>query len=233
MQTRIAIFYSTSALAGAVSGLLAFGIARMDGVGGLEGWRWIFLLEGIATVLAGALCYFCLTDNAETSLWLDHDEKRFLRLRRLAQVGIVQRAPAANKKKAVDWKILRSVLTDWQQICQSLIYISSTIPNYGMKFTMPQIIKNMGFTSANAQLLTIPPYCAGAISAYLAAIFADRLKWRMPFVVGSQTLVLIAFAILFTKAADIANNIALCYFDVVLACIGLYPINPRQRLDGE
>lgn len=89
MQTRIAIFYSASALAGAVSGLLSFGIARMDGVGGLEGWRWIFLLEGIATVLAGALCYFCLTDNAETSLWLDDDEKRFLRLRRLAQVGIV------------------------------------------------------------------------------------------------------------------------------------------------
>ena len=126
----------------------------------------------------------------------------------------------------MDWKILRSVLTDWQIYCQSLIYISSTIPNYCMKFTIPQIIKNIGFTSANAQLLTIPPYCASAIGAYLAAIFADRLKWRMPFVVGSQTLVLIAFAILFTKAADIANNIAPCYFDVVLACIGLYPINP-------
>jgi hypothetical protein len=44
MQSRIALFYSASALAGAISGLLVFGIAKMDGVGGYEGWRWIFLL---------------------------------------------------------------------------------------------------------------------------------------------------------------------------------------------
>jgi MFS family permease len=95
-----------------------------------------------------------------------------------------------------------------------------------MKFTMPQIITNMGYTSSMAQVLTIPPYIAGAISAYCAAVFADRLRWRMPFIVGSQLIVLIAFPILFAKAADIKNNIAVCYFGVVLACIGLYPINP-------
>lgn len=225
IQTRIAIFYSASALAGAISGLLAFAIARMDGVGGLNGWRWIFLLEGIATVLAGLLCFFFLIDSPETSAWLEDDEVRFLRLRRLAQVGMVQKKKTAGKK-TVEWKILRSVLTDWQIYFQALIYISSTVPNYGMKFTMPQIIKNMGYKSSNAQLLTIPPYCAGAISAFLSAMFADRFTWRMPFIVGSQTLVLIAFAILFSKAADIEHNIALCYFGVVLACIGLYPINP-------
>ncbi|OJJ07726.1 hypothetical protein ASPVEDRAFT_877783 [Aspergillus versicolor CBS 583.65] len=196
MQSRIALFYAASALAGAVSGLLAFAIARMDGVGGYEGWRWIFLLEGIATVLAGVLCLFCLIDSPE-----------------MCQEG-------------VDWEILRAVVTDWQVYLQSLIYLSSTIPNYGMKFTMPQIITNMGYTSSMAQVLTIPPYIAGAISAYCAAVFADRLHWRMPFIVGSQLIVLIAFAILFAKAADIKNNIAVCYFGVVLACIGLYPINP-------
>lgn len=44
LQTRIALFYTASALAGAFSGLLAFGIAKMDGLGGYEGWRWIFLI---------------------------------------------------------------------------------------------------------------------------------------------------------------------------------------------
>jgi sugar phosphate permease len=67
MQSRIALFYSASALADAVSGLLAFGIAKMDGVGGYEGWRWIFLLEGISTVLAGIVCFFCLIDSPELS----------------------------------------------------------------------------------------------------------------------------------------------------------------------
>jgi MFS transporter, ACS family, DAL5 transporter family protein len=49
IQVRQALFFSAASIAGAFSGLLAFGIAHMDGVGGLEGWRWIFILEGIVT----------------------------------------------------------------------------------------------------------------------------------------------------------------------------------------
>lgn len=46
-QTRIAIFFTASAIAGAFSGLLAFGIANMDGVGGYEGWRWVSQLTTV------------------------------------------------------------------------------------------------------------------------------------------------------------------------------------------
>ncbi|WAO91734.1 MFS domain-containing protein [Fusarium falciforme] len=191
----------------------------MDGVGNLEGWRWIFLLEGISTVIAGVVCFFCLIDNAETSIWLEADEKRFLSLRRTTFMG-------GQSAKHAETMILKLVLCDWQVYLQSIIYISATMPNYGLKFTMPQITKYMGYTSANAQLLTIPPYCVGAISAFLSAVFADRLKWRMPFIVGAQTIVLIAFSILFAKASDIKDNISLCYFGVVLAYVDLYPITP-------
>ncbi|KAI8289017.1 Major facilitator superfamily transporter [Colletotrichum sp. SAR11_57] len=140
-QTRIAILYTSAASGGAFSGLLAFAIAKMDGVGGYEGWRW-------------------------------------------------------------------------------------AVPNYALKFTMPQIIKNMGFTSANAQLLTIPPYAVGAISAYLFSVFADKYSWRMPFILGPQLLLVVAFTILFTKSEDIKDNIALNYFAICLACFGMYPILP-------
>jgi len=44
VQTRIGIFYCAASLAGAFSGILAFGISKMDGVGGLAGWNWIFIL---------------------------------------------------------------------------------------------------------------------------------------------------------------------------------------------
>lgn len=53
LQTRLAIFFCASALSGAFSGLLAFAIARMDGIGGRPGWAWIFILEGFATVVLG------------------------------------------------------------------------------------------------------------------------------------------------------------------------------------
>lgn len=62
-QTRMAMFYLSSALSGAFSGLLAAGIAQMRGVGGYEGWRWIFLLEGILSVVVGASCFFLLPDS--------------------------------------------------------------------------------------------------------------------------------------------------------------------------
>ena len=67
LATRISYFYCASALSGAFSGLLAAAIAKMDGVGGYEGWRWIFLLEGIVTVALGVSCFFLLIDSPALS----------------------------------------------------------------------------------------------------------------------------------------------------------------------
>lgn len=91
---------------------------------------------------------------------------------------------------------------------------------------MPQIIKNMGYTSATAQLMTMPPYIVGALSSLTTGFFADKLTWRCPFICGGLTIVVVAYAILYTKSVDISNNIAVCYFALCLACAGLYPITP-------
>ncbi|KAI3607911.1 mfs nicotinic acid transporter tna1 [Moniliophthora roreri] len=61
-----------------------------------------------------------------------------------------------------------------------LMHCSSTVPSYALKFSMPTIIKGMGFTSANAQLMTIGPYSIGAISSYIFGRFSDKVIWRMP-----------------------------------------------------
>lgn len=84
----------------------------------------------------------------------------------------------------------------------------------------------MGFTSATAQLLTIPPYTVGALSSLTTGFFADRLTWRAPFICGGLTIVVVAYAVLYTKAVNIADNIGVCYFALCLACAGLYPITP-------
>ena len=68
---------------------------------------------------------------------------------------------------------------------------------------MPQILKNMGFTSTKAQLMTAPPYACGAISALLSSLLADKFTWRMPFIVSSQLLLIIAFSILFALVASV------------------------------
>ncbi|KAF9883893.1 hypothetical protein FE257_002687 [Aspergillus nanangensis] len=223
-QTRVALFYTASALSGAFSGLLAFGLTKMDGIGGYAGWRWIFIIEGAVTVLLAGVCYFYLVDSPELSgKWLEPEEIRYLALRKQAQRGLVVVDDGAHK---FDWKTLRDTVTDWHLYLQVLNIWSNVIPNYGLKFSLPQIIKNMGYSSAHAQLLSIPPYIAGAISAYLFGLAADKLRCRMPIIVAGQVLVIIAFTVLFSLAEEIQDNIAGCYVAVVIACVGMYPIIP-------
>lgn len=224
-QVRIAIFYTASALSGAFSGLLAFAIAKLDGVAGVAGWRWIFILEGIASVLTGVATFFFLVDTPELSSgWLTPNEIKYLRFRQEALKGNSRRAKEAEKSRK--WEILKSTLCDWQIYLQALVYWSNTAPNYGMKFSMPQIIKDMGFSRSKAQLMTIPPYFIGAISAYVSSYFSDRFRWRMPFIVAGQAILVISFIILFVLSDKAESNIGTCYFAVLLACVGFYPINP-------
>lgn len=91
---------------------------------------------------------------------------------------------------------------------------------------MPSITESMGYTSSNAQLMTIPPYVAGAIAAIGFSKLSDYFFWRMPFILGPMASVLVGFAILFPLAPNIEHNIPACYIAVVLICIGQYPTNP-------
>lgn len=178
----------------------------------------IFILEGLGSAVIGLATFWCLIDSpALSTRWLEPDEIRYLELRQL--VNRVKK-PEHYREKHFDWKVFKTVLADWKIYLLSLAFWSNVTPNYGLKFSMPTIIQTMGYESAQAQLLTIPCYTVGALSAYGFAVVADRFKWRMPFIVGPQCAVVIAQAILFSKAAEIENNIPLCYFAICLACFG-------------
>ncbi|KAI7369408.1 MFS general substrate transporter [Hortaea werneckii] len=224
VQTRIALFYCASALSGAFSGLLAFAIAKMDGIGGKAGWAWIFLLEGIATVLIGIACFFIMPDTpALSSRWLNAEEIRYLEIQTYIKEGGRSSMEATEKFK---WSYLTDLLTDYKVYLQAFILFTASTCAYGLKFTMPSITKSMGYTSSQAQLMTIPPYVAGAIAAISFSKLADRCQWRMPFILGPMTLVLIGFCILFPLAKNIGQQIPACYIGVMLICMGQYPTNP-------
>lgn len=282
-QKRLAIFFAATAISGALSGLLAAAITKMDGLGGYEAWRWIFIIEGLISLVLGLSCFFVLPDSPSLSgRWLSEREVQFLnRLHEEHRAARKQPEPENEKRHKVQRAVLLSVLADWQIYLQSLIFISSLMPAYALKFTMPQIILNsrqfltifscfvitnvcfpffsslliselsensiifhllshqilpatskltlgtaVGFTNIQAQLLTAPPYVCGAISAVISSILADKLTWRLPFIVGPQALLLAGFALLFRLSADITANVAVCYFCVHLTCIGTFPISP-------
>ncbi|KAL4931029.1 major facilitator superfamily domain-containing protein [Aspergillus undulatus] len=226
LGTRFSLFYIGAALAGAFSGIMAYGFAKMDGIGGLEGWRWIFIMEGLITVVMGAAAPFILPDSPRaktTKRWMDESEAEYILARLSVQDG---GAEAQSEGAKISRKVVWSVITDWQIYLIVLIYWSNTVPNYGLKFMMPQIITNMGYTASTAQLLTIPPYIAGAISAYILGRFSDYFKRRAYFIAGPQIVLIISYAILTPLAPRISENIGPSFFAIILANVGIYPINP-------
>src|ERR1700753_1477815 len=77
MPWRIAAFYSVGQLSSALSGLLAYAIGFMDGLGHLAGWRWLFLLEGLPAIILSVIALFGLPDYPETARMLTEEERAF------------------------------------------------------------------------------------------------------------------------------------------------------------
>lgn len=77
-QKRFTVYFCSVIVASAFGGLLASAIAQMDGIRGKSNWRWIFILEGILTILVGIAAFFFVCDFPEQSKWLSEAEKEFV-----------------------------------------------------------------------------------------------------------------------------------------------------------
>ena len=106
LALRIGYLFVSSALAGACGGLLAYGIGFMDGIAGQSGWRWIFIIEGIPTVMWGIALWFLLANDPQSAWYLDDSEKQLLLARLQRQTGFHEEF---DKKDAIlaakDWKV--------------------------------------------------------------------------------------------------------------------------------
>ena len=157
LAARISWFYCFSALSGAFSGMAAAGIAQMDGVGGYEGWRWIFLIEGMITVILGVATFFVLVDTpALGHKWLRQEEIRFLEVQRFIKQG--GRFQDESKEQNFIWRDLKASLSDWRLWLLTWVQFCQSAMAYGTKFNLPTLTRAMGFTSWEAQLMSAPPY---------------------------------------------------------------------------
>jgi hypothetical protein len=106
----------------------------MDGVGGLEGWRWIFLVEGFMTIVIGIMTMAFLVDLPSSSTrWLNPDELRFLEVqRRLKQGGLnVDGSDVEGGELGFQWYQLRMVFTNWKNVLLCLCLACQAVGFYG------------------------------------------------------------------------------------------------------
>lgn len=180
-------------------------------------------------MLFGIGTFFMLPDTpALSSRWLTDSEARYLMLMNQATRGSnaarAQNAGAEpERKKKFNWKAIKAMLTDQHIYLQAIVFASNSIPNNGLKYTMPQIVRNMGYESTTAQLMSAPPYIAGAITTILSGYYADKRGNRMKPIILFEICLLVSMAVLFRYAPSIQDNVALCYAMVMIACMAVYP----------
>lgn len=147
MPQRIAFFYSVGQISSALSGLLAYAISHMDQLGGLSGWRWLFLLEGLPAIIL-AFVAFWLPDYPETAKILTKEERQYMKSR-LAN-------NALRGEKHWDWASLKVMAKDPTLYTFSLYWICHGIGGFGVGFALPTVIYQLGFTTtAYSQLMNI------------------------------------------------------------------------------
>ncbi|ORX62709.1 MFS general substrate transporter [Hesseltinella vesiculosa] len=169
--TRVALFFGSATVAGAFGGVLGYGIMQMNGVRGLAGWQWIFIIEALPTIALSFLTYFVLPDVPRRAKFLT-DREREIVLHRLAEDA----GPATEEH--FSWRQFRYAVMDWKVYMHSLIYICGSTPLYSLSLFMPSIIQGMGFTDLRAQAMSTPPYVFAFFFTVGIAIHSDRRTER-------------------------------------------------------
>ncbi|CAI7630655.1 unnamed protein product [Penicillium glandicola] len=202
LARRLAIFYAAQTIASAFSGLLAFGIFRIN-TGPLAPWRYLFLIEGAGTVLFALFALWYLPRSASEASFLTPEEKElaYLRLQ-------IDSSSVVNEK--LDIRDAFQVFkhgTTWVILC---IQICLGVPLQAVQLFLPVIIQRLGYSTVKTNLFTVAPNISGAAVLLILAFSSDWTRWRFPF---------IALGFLFTFAGfviyaiiDVQKDLNVAYF---------------------
>jgi ACS family tartrate transporter-like MFS transporter len=162
-----------------ISGLLL----GLDGAMGLKGWQWLFIIEGVPSVLLGIVTWFYLTDRPAKANWLTTEQKAWLSSKLESEIAAKQAAAHLS---------LGQALASPKVLTLSLIYFGFVGALYGMQFWLPQIVKAFGFSNAQTGFVTAVPYLFGTVAMILWARHSDATRERVKHV---------GFPLLLTAAA--------------------------------
>jgi len=213
-RARAVAQFSTASMAAGIFGAPLSGVLlSMRGVVGLDGWQWLFLVEGIPAVVLGLIALLYLTDDPEHARWLPPEEQTWL-------VAAIQR----DREEALrpHASTLRAGLMDPMVWRLSLMLFLIVTSGYGFSFFLPQIVKAFsGASDLAVGAWTAVPFLVAAIGMVTVAAHSDRTderRWH------TASCAAVAAAGLFTAslgASPIVSFVALC-----IAAIGLYSFTP-------
>ncbi|KAA6411779.1 MAG: MFS general substrate transporter [Lasallia pustulata] len=219
LMYRIGLFYCAAPLSGAFGGLLATGLAEIN-YHNYHGWPWIFMIEGVITVLFGILTTFFLPNTPGDAKFLSEEERLgAMRRMNLDAHGATAISDVAAEK--FSWDQVRLALLNWNTILLSLNFFAIITPIYSFSLFLPTIISGLGYTRVTAQLFTVPPNMGAFLMVLICSTLSDTIKARGPIMLGCCSLAIIGYVMLLAVNRPIVR-----YGGTFFIAAGVFPSAP-------
>jgi MFS transporter, ACS family, tartrate transporter len=199
-------------VANAVASVVSGAILEMDGVLGIKGWQWVFILEAIPAVLLAFVVLRLMTDRPAVATWLDADEREWLETELQAERA---------KIESVGRLSLLQSLTDKRVLALSAIYFTGVTASYGVVFFLPQIVKGLGLSNLMTGFVTAIPYTIGVIGLVAWGHSSDRHKERRWHLIVATTVAAVGLA-----GVAWLNNSFWAIAAMSVAVVGIYGSRP-------
>jgi ACS family tartrate transporter-like MFS transporter len=208
----ISILYVAVPISNAVASIVSGAILGMDGIGGLAGWQWIFIIEAIPAVLLAFVVLLWMTERPAIANWLTPEERNWLD---------AELTEERRKIESAGHVSLLQSFTDLRVVALSLIYFTGVTASYGIVFFMPQIIKGLGLTNMMTGLVTAIPYTIGTVGLILWGYSSDKRNERRWHLIVATTLAAIGI-----MAAGWFSQSYLAVVAMSVAVVGIYGSRP-------
>ena len=221
----MAIFLSGSALASVVSGPLSGALLQIEG-GGLHGWQWMFIIEGVASILLCFVVWFCLDSKPSDAKWLTDAERDELE----TVIAAEQKEREKSKPGHVS---MFSLLRDSRIALFCFIYFAIQLTIYGATFWLPSIIKKMGhYTDFQIGMFNSIPWIISIAAMYMFASLAARFK-RQQMWVAIALVIAATGMFMSTVGGPVFAFVAICFAGIGFkAASALFWPIPQAYLDA-
>ncbi|RDW91723.1 hypothetical protein BP5796_02888 [Coleophoma crateriformis] len=183
LSYRFALFFAFGESGSCFSGLLAYALEGLQGSAGLAGWRWIFVVEGLITIVFSIFVFIFVPNFPARDTWLSEKDKTNLLKRLEADKGI-----ESKDNSQVSWK---AIVFDYKIWLMTLLFFCADISAGSLSSFNPTILSQLGWQARKAQVMTIPVWIVGicgALSAtYLSGKFGIRWLFVLPAIAISVT----------------------------------------------
>ncbi|EFY99366.2 phthalate transporter [Metarhizium robertsii ARSEF 23] len=205
---RFGIFYTAAVLSGAFGGILAGAITdHMHDAHGIAGWRWLFIVEGVATVGVAFVAFFVLLDYPGTSKRLTPEE------RKLAAIRIIHDGIATgghSDKRLSHWQAFVAAVTDPRTYMFLILYMLD-VGAGTISYFIPTISQTMYKDSTKAQYMTVPIYVVAAVCLNILAWSSDRTGDRRWHITGALGLGFACSVVCAAVQTSIVRYVMVCF----------------------